>query len=419
MIRERMRLARERLRAALAAVPLLLLALVMAVACSQSPPASPTAPPPATVPAGEPDGDTLADPQLTPDAPALVLLGTLIDGTGGDPVPDGALVIQGPRIVALGPRSETAIPERARVLEMPGATILPGFINAHVHNAYKRSTLSTWAQSGVTTVRDLGQRYPFPYFATRDRLNGDPHLAHLVAAGPLVTVPGGYPIAGNNFASLTVTSPDDASRKIAELIDEGADVIKITLTSGGAPSLSAAEAAAIVRTAHERGVVVTAHATTSRDLRRALDAGVDDVAHMATDRVSKSLLQTMVDAGVAWVPTLHALGGGDSGNLRRFVAAGGKVALGNDGGYLEGIEVGMPLREIELMHQAGLTAMQIIVAATKHGSEVCQLDHLLGTLQVGKLADVLVVKGDPLQDLDVLANAQWVVHRGVVIVEPQ
>jgi imidazolonepropionase-like amidohydrolase len=347
-----------------------------------------------------------------------VVLGTLIDGTGADPLPDAALVVRGQRIVAIGSRAQMTLPDQAQVFDLPEATILPGFVNAHVHNAYKRSTLSAWAAAGVTTVRDLGQRYPFPYFATRDRLNADPHHARLVAAGPLVTVPDGYPIAGNNFASLTVTSAADARQKIDSLVDEGAEVIKITLTSGRAPSLSAEEAAAIVQTAHERGVPVTAHATTAVDVQRALDAGVDDIAHMATDRVSERLLRRMVAADIAWVPTLDALDGRGGGNLRRFVAAGGRVALGNDAGYLEGLEIGMPLREITLMREAGMSPMQIIVAATKHASEVCRLDHLLGTLEVSKLADVLVVRGDPLRDLNVLGNVLLVMHSGMVVVQP-
>ena len=345
----------------------------------------------------------------------LVLLGTLIDGTGAGPVMDAMLVIQGERIIAVGPRNGLRVPAQVQVVELLGATILPGFINAHVHNAYNEGNLRLWAQEGVTTVRDLGERLGFPYFATRNRLRADPQNAWLIAAGPLVTVPKGYPIAGNNFPSLTVTSSEDAREKVGRLIDDGAELIKITLTSGGPPSLSAAEAAAIVETAHERGVPVSAHATSARDVQRALDAGVDDVAHLAINRVSDELIQQMVRRGVYWVPTLEALRGGGAENLQRFVAAGGGVALGNDGGYLSGLEIGMPLNEIRAMRQAGMTPMQIIVAATRDAARVCRQDTALGTLEAGKFADVLVVDGDPLQDLESLARVRMVIHRGVVI----
>lgn len=201
-----------------------------------------------------------------------------------------------------------------------------------------------------------------------------------------------------------MASPEDARQKVGRLIDDGADLIKIVLTSGDIPSLSAAEATAIVETAHERGVAVTVHATTSRDVQMALDAGVDDVAHLATDRVSDGLIEQMVRMGVCWVPTLQALRGGGAENLQRFIVAGGNVALGNDGGYLSGLEIGMPMAEIRAMSSAGMTPMQIIVAATRDAARVCQVSAALGTLEVGKVAD-----------LEALARAVVVIHRGVVI----
>jgi imidazolonepropionase-like amidohydrolase len=372
-------------------------------------------PQPVVVTAGETISGVDIDKWAMPEGSPLVLIGTLVDGTGAEPLPDAAVVIREDRIVAVGLRSDLTIPPQAEVINLRNATILPSFINTHVHNAYQGRNLSIWAREGVTTVRDLGERFEFPYFTTRDRLCTDLRRAWLIAAGPLVTVPGGYPIAGNNFASLTVTSPEDARQKIDQLIDDGADVIKITLTSGGAPSLSAEEAAAIVETAHQRGIPVSAHATQSENVGRALDAGVDDIAHIATDRVPDAVLQRMVAADVSWVPTLEAMEGRGRDNLRRFVEAGGRVALGNDAGYLQGLEIGMPMREIEWMQKAGMTPMQIIVAATRNAAYVCNREGTLGTLEAGKFADVLVVDGDPLRDLEALANVRLVIHRGEII----
>jgi imidazolonepropionase-like amidohydrolase len=362
----------------------------------------------------------------TPAGEPLVIVGTLVDGTGADPVPDAALVIREQRIVAVGPRAEA--PANAQMVADPQTTILPGFVNTHVHNAYRAQNLQTWAQAGVTTVRDVGAPAGRAYFIMRDRLRTDPRNAWLIASGPLVTVPGGYPIAGNNFPSLTVTSPADARDKIGSLIDDGADVIKITLSADDAnPTLSLEEAAAIVETAHRQGIPVTAHAGDAGSLRLALDAGVDDVSHIAIDHVPDEDIRRMVADGVYWVPTLETLGGAGQDilrrfltivrqyNLRRFMAASGQVALGNDGGYMSGIQIGMPMTEIELMQKAGMTPMQIIVAATRNGARVCRLDGALGTLQVGKLADVLVVNGNPLQELQALLRVRLVVHRGVII----
>jgi imidazolonepropionase-like amidohydrolase len=123
----------------------------------------------------------------------------------------------------------------------------------------------------------------------------------------------------------------------------------------------------------------------------------------------------MIEADVSWVPTFEAMDGQGMDNLRRFVEAGGRVALGNDAGYLAGLEIGMPLEEIEWMQTAGLTPMQIIVAATRDAAYVCRRQDVLGTLEVGKFADVLVVDGNPLEDLQALTNVRLVVHGGVII----
>jgi imidazolonepropionase-like amidohydrolase len=351
---------------------------------------------------------------LSEDLAIALVGGTLIDGTGAAPVPEAALVIVGRCIAAVGPRDQVPLPADAQVIELGGATLLPGLINAHVHNAYLERNLRIWAQAGVTTVRDLGAPLGYPYFSKRDQLAAEPRNARVVSAGPLVTVPDGYPIVPNRFSSLAVTSPEDARQQIAQLADAGADVIKITFSSG-LPTLSPQEAAAIVETAHEHGIPVSAHATNPHELKCALDAGVDDIAHMSVARVQDGTLRRMVQAGVAWVPTLKALRVSGADNLGRFIEAGGQVALGTDAGYLAGLEIGLPLDEMLLMQEAGMTPMQILVSATRNAAHVCRLEHELGTLEPGKLADVLVVEGNPLEDLRVLRHVRLVIHGGVII----
>lgn len=346
----------------------------------------------------------------------IVLAGTVIDGTGADPLENAAIVIQNGRIAAVGPRKDVEIPSDANVIELRGATILPGFINAHVHGAYEPALLAKWAQAGVTTVRDLGAPYPFFRFYVRDRNNEDPDLATVVSAGPLLTVPGGYPIVGNNFPSLVITNPDHARREVAHLISDGADVIKIVVDSGeGLPTLSVERASAIVEAAHQRNVPVAAHIGSLRDLRLVLDAGADDFSHIVPERIPGDVLEQMVVDSVYWVPTLETAGGYDAGNLRNFIRAGGQVALGNDSGLLPGMEIGMPMQEIEMMHAAGMSPMEVIVAATRHAAHVCNREDTLGTLEVGKIADILVVNGDPLVDLHTLTDVRLVIHRGRIV----
>ncbi|RPI27297.1 MAG: hypothetical protein EHM61_08890 [Acidobacteria bacterium] len=355
-----------------------------------------------------------------PSGPVVALVnGTLIDGTGADPVADAVVLIQSGRIAAVGPSAAVALPPNADRIDLGGGFILPGFINAHVHNALRKDHLQTWASEGVTTVRDVGAAEPYvTVFRLRDTYQSDPLCARLVAAGPLVTVPGGYPLIPNQFPAMSVLSAEDARAKISQLLDAGADFIKITLEPGADwPVLTLEQAEAIVETAHVRPVPVTVHATQTAMYRRALDAGVDDICHSASNRLSDDMIAEMVQAGVCMVPTLTAQkkAGETVSNLRRFVAAGGKVALGNDGGYLAGLEIGMPITELEAMREAGMSPMQVILAATKTAAEICRLDRDLGTLQPGKRADILVVDQNPLENLRALLNVTLVMHSGVVI----
>jgi imidazolonepropionase-like amidohydrolase len=226
-----------------------------------------------------------------------------------------------------------------------------------------------------------------------------------------------------------VTSPQDAISQTNRLLDAGADIIKIAIDSGGSfgrqiPILSSQEAAIIVRTAHARGARVSAHVLQTADLVSALDAGADDIAHMIEDELPDALTSRMVAAGTYWVPTLELWqrvglrSNRPVTNLRRFVAAGGLVALGTDyAGYAAQFDLGVPVTEIGLMAEAGMTPMQIIVAAAKNAAIVCGLGRELGTLEPGKLADVLVVDGDPLTDLGVLTKPRLVLRNGVSIMQ--
>jgi imidazolonepropionase-like amidohydrolase len=299
-------------------------------------------------------------------------------------------------------------------------------MNTHVHSGYNEDNLKEWARSGVATVRDLGNLTTSPElgFAIRDSLLKDNENSRLVAAGPLVTTVGGY---GN----YPVTSPDDAEAKVDGLIDAGADLIKIAieddLQGRTWPMLSMDEIKRITQTAHDRGKRVAAHISRSKHLHMAIHGGVDDVVHMVIDHLPDSLITFMIEKDMYWVPTLELWWGVSElyhlnwdiiarDNLRRYVEAGGKVAIGTDfDGYITPFDLGMPMREIRLMQTAGMTPMQILVAGTKHAAHVCGLENELGTAEPGKVADIIAVSGNPLDDLEVLLDVQMVIHNGVVI----
>ena len=370
------------------------------------------------------------------DATLCLINGLLIDGTGADAIPDGAVVIQDGRILAAGPRSQVMVPSNAKIVDVQGGTILPGFINAHVHDAFSVSKLKAWAQGGVTTVRDLGALGPYTAarFEIRNTLRANPKFARLFAVGSFINVKGGYPKAYFRGYPVEITLPEEAHQAVNKLIDDGADVIKTAMESGyafgqsGWPLLSPEEAKALVDTAHNRGKTVTAHVTSARDLAQALDAGVDEIAHMVVDTLSEKLILRMVEAGIRWVPTLelwqgvsrvYHVGHGSMAikNLAQFVKAGGEVVLGTDyaGAPAVNFDLGMPIHEIEWMQEAGMTPMQIIVAATRNGACSCDMVSELGTLEAGKLADILVVDGNPLSDIHALTKVRIVLREGKFI----
>lgn len=353
----------------------------------------------------------------------------VIDGTGAEPIDDAVIVISDGRISAVEQLSELEISSHAETIDVYGATILPGFINSHVHAGYSSSNLRAWARAGVTTVRDLGADHSLNLAAIRDNLLTEPTNARLAIAGPILTEPSGYPIIPfGGSSALTIATVEDARNTVNALIDEGMDVIKVAVEYGEIfgreiPVLSDEKLEEIVRAAHGRGTLVSAHISVSQDLERALDAEADDLAHMAVDVVSDALIERMIAEDVSWVPTLELWQGVGYGfvdigkeNLRRFVAAGGKVALGTDyAGYWTPFELGMPMTEIRLMQEAGMTPMQIIVAATRNAAHVCNRETDLGTLEEGKIADILVVEGNPLDDLSTLLNVRMVIKDGIII----
>ncbi len=365
-----------------------------------------------------------ASPAGSPQQDTLVLVNaTLIDGTGSDPVPNAVVVIQGDRIVAAGSKENVRIPSGARAIDLEGATILPGFINAHVHFAYDEKKLEAWAQGGITTVRDEGivsSGTLDSLLAQRDEFNQNPRLARLVSAGYMMAVPGGY-------GELIVTSPDEARQKVFEELDAGADLIKIAMEDGyagrsGLPKLTDEEVAAIIAAAHERGTLVSGHITQAKYLEILVKAGVDDIAHIAYDVVSNEVWQEMVAKDIYLTPTFTVFRNYNAPvstcvlNLRNFLKQGGQVALGNDyGGGPGEFELGIPMYEIEEMAKAEMTPMQIIVASTKNAAIISGVDDQLGTLEAGKIADVLVISGSPLEDLESLRNIRMVIHNGTII----
>jgi imidazolonepropionase-like amidohydrolase len=347
---------------------------------------------------------------------------TLIDGTGADPLPNSVILIAGDKIAAIGSTGNLSVPAGVTSIDLGGAAVLPGFINAHVHHGFDKPNLQAWAQGGVTTVRDEGassaQVANLRDF--RAEVESDPAYARLVSAGVMLAVPGGY---GNLF----VNSAEEAREAVLGEVSLGVDAIKVAMEDGysgtsGLPKLTPEELQAIVTTAHEKGLPVSGHITQGEYIQPLLEAGVDDIAHLAYDHISTDVLEQMVIQDIYFIPTFTVFRNYGApvltvkNNLRQFIELGGKVALGNDyGGGPGAFELGIPMYEIKMMSEAGMTPMQVIQACTLNAAHVLRLDAEIGTLEAGKRADILVVDGNPLDDLQTLANMRLVIHNGMVI----
>lgn len=348
----------------------------------------------------------------------------LIDGKGASPAKDKVILIQNDRIIKVGDAKDVEIPRKAKKVDLKGYTLLPGFINAHVHKAYDEKKLQEWLAAGVTTVRDLSARNLTDYTKRRDGYNINSKNARLISASPIITTAGGY-------GWIHVDTEEAAKKIVNEQIDNNVDVIKFALEDNLQgrewPMISPEIAKCIVDTAHARNKKVSVHISHVRNLRTAIDAGVDEFSHMVVEKLEDELINEIVKKDIYFIPTLELWQGVSKmhnidwdkitmENLSRFYKAGGKIAFGTDyEGYTSKFDKGFPITEVTLMKKAEMTNMDIIVSATKNAAFVCGLDKELGTIEAGKKADILVVEGNPLEDIDVLTKTRMVVHDGKII----
>jgi imidazolonepropionase-like amidohydrolase len=341
---------------------------------------------------------------------------------------DTAIAIDDGKITAVGPAgSISPAAGHGRRIDLGDATILPGFIDLHVHVGAQDVPGERVLTHGVTTVRDLGGS-PLPPPAA------GPGELRVVAAGKFITAPGGYPIpVFGPDGAVTVTGPDQARQAVRDLVGQGAGVIKIALEPGGEPGapwtlapsdppppwpmLSVTEVRAIVDEAHTLGRIVTVHLGEVQGARIALDAGVDEWAHIPGNAVPDELLREAVDHGVRVVATLDTEShcAGDMTNAATFVALGGTLLYGTDMGHLE-IPDGFDANELRYMMLAGLSLEQALAAATSLAGEQLGLAPL-GQLVSGAPADIVVTAGDPAHDLKNLEYPVLVIAGGRVVVD--
>lgn len=338
-----------------------------------------------------------------------------------------SVLLRDGKIRSIAPDGQLTADPDVTVIDLQGASVLPGIINAHVHDAYDEVQLRRWVQAGVTTVRDLNPHIQGDFLAFRNAHQGRPEFARLLASSPILTAAGGY-------GSVELKDSQQAIAMVQKYAQQGVDIIKLAIEDDceGRPwhLLPAETLVAMTKTAHAAGKRVIAHLTHSYNLQLALDADVDELAHMVVEPLSDQQLAVVVRRGIYWTPTLELWHGVGSlypvdyetqaiENLRRFHRAGGRVVLGTDfGGFMTPFDGAMPMTEFRLMHEAGMSNGAILRASTQTAAEAIGLGDELGSLSVGKQADLLVVAGNPLAELAALQHPLWVFHQGVAVVQP-
>lgn len=346
----------------------------------------------------------------------IVTGGTVLVGDDLVAHADHALVIEGTRITRIAPASDIEASSSDDVVDARGLTLVPGFVDAHVHIGFHPP--ARVVAGGVTTVRDLG--WPRDEIRSLVAESSRPGFTgpSILAVGPILTAPGGYPTRAAwapPGTGLEVRGGDAAARAVDSLAEWGAVAIKIALNPPVGPVLDDETLGGIVETAHAHGLEVTAHVHGLDELRRALEAGVDELAHMllGRDMIPDATIGAMVESRMAVVPTLSIRFGRDLAravdNLARFRSAGGTVVYGTDLGN-EGPVPGIDPREVSAMARAGMTPLSIIAAATTVARHRLRLDA--GALAAGAPADVVALGGAPLEDARDLTDVRMVWRSG-------
>ena len=387
---------------------------------------------------------------------------TLIDGNGGAPLPDAVALIEGSDIVNVGDAQSVQIPDGAEVIEAQGMTLMPGLIDTHDHLAsFSYEIASRWGiteprstrhlriasvlrqtlESGYTMVRDAGGLDAGFRMGVDEGLVPGPRLH--VALG-FITPTGGM---GDRVSPLGYRPPEgedsglpwgvadgpEAMRaKVREMVGAGADVIK-TATTGGASSTAGLgpknvlferdELEALVDEAHKRDRRVMCHALGGEGLRMAIEVGVDSIEHGTYLDEDPQLLEMMAEKGICFTPTFgvytfHLTRGTPHGRARTLALRehhvkslqmaleyGVTVTAGTDEG---GWEHGNNAHELSCLVEAGMTPMQAIVAATSDAASCVGMGREVGSVEPGKKADIILVDGNPLQDVTILERGDAV-----------
>lgn len=389
----------------------------------------------------------------------IILAKTLFDGTERAPLGNAAIVIEGERIVAVGPKAKLAKRRAgASIIDASAFVVLPGFINLHAHldadagpdfmtaallmDEQKSTLLAVRSArqalgAGVTTLRDLGSKFG-ESISVRDAIDrGWVMGPRILAAGRVICMTGGHCW----FVGIESDGPDEVRKAVRENLKRGADCIKIIATGGvlsagveaGSSQLDEGELRAAVSEAHKAGRRVAAHAIGADGVKNALRAGVDTLEHGCY--LDADALRLFKKNGATYVPTLCAphflyknldalpqyaarktreVYEAHRESFKRALRAGVRIATGTDAGTPFNLHSNYAV-EIELMVKLGMPVERAIRAGTSEAAAALGLGDAIGTLEPGKSADVVIVDGDPRRDVKALQRVKSVMIRGKVV----
>jgi enamidase len=380
----------------------------------------------------------------------LALVGaTVLAGEDLQPLARATVLVRDGRIAGVGGSADVAIPPDASRVDLSGLTLMPGLVDTHVHlggagtlDALRFAPTARRAllRHGVTTVRCLGNDLDWVLELRGLLARGELEGPQLLAAGPLFTTPGGHPVTTlfggrREEAAGSVRLPADAAEAreaVRALAESGAavDVIKVVQERGGPNQglvpIEPSVLGAVVAEAHAHGLPVTAHWGTAADLEEVLAAGVDGLEHVGRvlEGWPDGRLRTLAERRVSLAPTLAVMETRLEETVMRTIrarvaeahAAGVPIVAGSDAG-MRAVPYGASLhREIELLAGSGLGARGALKAATSEAARVLRRSDL-GVVAVGRAADLLAVRGDPLQDVAAIRDVVLVYRDGRLVVD--
>lgn len=406
---------------------------------------------------------TLASAQGAAGRTTAIVGASVVNLNGGPAVTNAAVIIEGDRVVTIGPAASTPIPPGAEVIRAAGKWVVPGLMNMHTHYglvlpgrqgaelaneseaglalrmaANARTSLLT----GVTTTRSTGESKGADYALRRAIERGEAVGPRIFTAGETLNVTGGH---GWGVGEDGLDSPDAFRRAVRRRAFDGAEWIKIAISGGiadthgdiAASHMTKDEVAAVTEMAHRHGMKVTAHSGSPGATLEAIEAGLDCVEHgyFLTDQV----LARMAEKGVWYVPTIvvaqptvmeffkkigspdwylarvASVGESHWKTLQNAIKLKVKIALGTDQfPYEPNDGTTATIREAQYYVEAGMTPLQALRSATIEAATMLGSQDRVGSVEPGKLADLVITDADPSRDIRALRGIKFVMKGGVV-----